>query len=93
MEQIFPGLLSRQRNWLWTAQQPGYVLAKDKKLPITITSSTALGHTKAGILLVLGALGSFPRNKFNLNVKKGKVIPLHAVEAHGGIGGIAPAHT
>jgi hypothetical protein len=25
--------------------------------------------------------------------KKGKVIPLHAMEAHRGRGGIAPAHT
>jgi hypothetical protein len=28
-----------------------------------------------------------------LLVKKSKVVPLHAMEAHGGRGGIAPTHT
>jgi hypothetical protein len=26
-------------------------------------------------------------------IVKGKCVPLHAMEAHGGIGGIAPTHT
>jgi hypothetical protein len=27
------------------------------------------------------------------NIKKSKAVPLHAMEAHGGRGGIAPTHT
>jgi hypothetical protein len=30
---------------------------------------------------------------YNLRLKKKVVIPLHAVEAYGGRGGIAPTHT
>jgi hypothetical protein len=30
---------------------------------------------------------------FELYVKKKKAVPLHAMEAHGGRGGIAPTHT
>jgi hypothetical protein len=29
----------------------------------------------------------------NVKVKKGKVIPLHAIQAHGVRGGIAPTHS
>jgi hypothetical protein len=30
---------------------------------------------------------------FLVKVKNGKGVPLHAMEAHGGRGGIAPTHT
>jgi hypothetical protein len=29
----------------------------------------------------------------NVSLKKNKAVPLHAMEAHGGRGGIAPTHT
>jgi hypothetical protein len=33
------------------------------------------------------------KNCHEINKGKGKAVPLHAMEAHGGRGGIAPAHT
>jgi hypothetical protein len=34
-----------------------------------------------------------PLLKYHILLKKSKAVPLHAMEAHGGRGGIAPTHS
>jgi hypothetical protein len=46
-----------------------------------------------GVPSLLGPLERASLNHWTTEVKRGKAVPLHAMEALGGRGGIAPTHS
>jgi hypothetical protein len=56
---------------------------------------TALKHVGCDVLSSIRLYGiSTQKTTLHIKVKKkSKAVPLHAMEAHGGRGGIAPTHT